>query len=98
MAAKFGLDPCRWTMRRCNASCATCIATREETFLHGTRQALLNHTERMLQLERGCASRFPNRTRADALRTRKGSRIQAGQPAGRRFDQTTTRTAWRPGS
>jgi hypothetical protein len=27
-------------------------ATREETFFHGSRQALLNHTERMLELER----------------------------------------------
>jgi hypothetical protein len=58
-------------------------ATREEMFFHGTRQALLNHTERMLQLEREYASRFPERTKADGLRTGKGSRIQAGQPTGR---------------
>ena len=56
---------------------------RQETFFHGTRQALLNHTERMLQLEREYARRFPERTKADALRTRKGSRSQAGQPTGR---------------
>ncbi len=37
----------------------------------------------MLQLEREYASRFPERTRADVLRTRKGSRLRAGQPAGR---------------
>jgi hypothetical protein len=58
-------------------------ATREETFLHGSRQALLNHTERVLQVEREYARRVPERTKADALRTRKGSRIQAGQPTGR---------------
>jgi hypothetical protein len=58
-------------------------ATREETFFQGTRQALLNHTERMLQLEREYVRRFPERTKADALRTRKGSRSQAGQPTGR---------------
>jgi hypothetical protein len=57
--------------------------TREGTFFHGSRQALLNHTERMLQLEREYASRFPERTKADALRTRKGSRTEAGQPTGR---------------
>lgn len=43
----------------------------------------MNHTERMLELEREYARRFPERTKADALRTRKGSRSQAGQPTGR---------------
>ena len=42
-----------------------------------------NHTERMLQLEREYANRFPERTKADALRTRKGARLQAGQPTDR---------------
>jgi hypothetical protein len=37
----------------------------------------------MLPLEREYASRFPERTKADALRTRKGSRTEAGQPTGR---------------
>ena len=58
-------------------------ATREETFFHGSPQALLNHTERMLELGREYARRFPERTKADALRTRKGSRSQVGQPSGR---------------
>jgi len=56
---------------------------RPARFFHGSRQALLNHTERMLQLEREYASRFPERTKADALRTRKGSRTEAGQPTDR---------------
>ena len=37
----------------------------------------------MLQLEREYANRFPERTKADALRTRKGARLQAGQPTDR---------------
>jgi hypothetical protein len=41
------------------------------------------YTERMLQLEREYANRFPERTRADALRTRKGARGQSGQPTSR---------------
>jgi Family of unknown function (DUF6158) len=56
--------------------------TREETFLHGTRQALPNHTDRMLQLEHESANRFPERTRASERRARKGSRLRAARPAG----------------
>jgi hypothetical protein len=54
--------------------------TREETFFNGSRQALLNHTERMLELEREYTSRFPQETEPDPQRTRKGSRDHAGQP------------------
>jgi hypothetical protein len=72
-----------WTTRRSSASSAICTRPREEIFFHGTRQALLNHAERMLQLEREYANRFPERTKADALRTRKGARLQAGQPTDR---------------
>jgi hypothetical protein len=54
--------------------------TREETFFNGSRQALLNHTERMLELEREYTSRFPKETEPDPRRTRKGARQQAGQP------------------
>ncbi|HZD70461.1 MAG TPA: DUF6158 family protein [Actinomycetes bacterium] len=83
IAGKFGLDPHRLEDEALERELRYLYATREETFFRGTRQALLNHTERMLQLEREYASRFPERTRANALRTRKGSRLQAGQPAGR---------------
>jgi uncharacterized protein DUF6158 len=58
-------------------------ATHEETIFHGSRQALLNHTERMLQLEREYANRFPERTKPDTLWTRRGSRTEAGQETGR---------------
>jgi len=83
MAGKFGLDPRELDDEALERELRYLYATREETFFRGTRQALLNHTERMLQLEREYARRFPERTRADALRTRKGSRIHAGQPTGR---------------
>ena len=78
---KFGLDPRQ--LEDAELERRYLYATREETFFHGSRQALLNHTERMLELEREYSRRFPERTKADALRTRKGSRSQAGQPTGR---------------
>src|SRR5918995_1771113 len=83
MSGKFGLDPHRLDDEALERELRYLYATREETFFHGTRQALLNHTERMLQLEREYANRFPERTKADALRTRKGARLQAGQPTDR---------------
>jgi hypothetical protein len=83
MAGKFGLDPRQLDDEALERELRRLYATREETFFHGSRQALLNHTERMLQLEREYANRFPERTKADTLRTRKGSRTEAGQPPGR---------------
>ena len=83
MAGKFGLEPRQLEDAELERELRHLYATREETFFHGSRQALLNHTERMLQLEREYAHRFPERTKADALRTREGSRSQAGQPTGR---------------
>ena len=80
MAGKFGLDPRQLDDEALERELRYLYATREETFFHGSRQALLNHTERMLQLEREYANRFPERTKTDTLRTRKGSRNQAGQP------------------
>ena len=79
MAEKFGLDPRRLNDAALERELRYLYATREETFFHGSRQALLNHTERMLQLEREYANRFPRQTEADPLRTRRGSRAQAGQ-------------------
>ena len=80
MAGKFGLDPHQLEDEALERELRYLYATREETFFHGSRQALLNHTERMLQLEREYANRFPERTKADTLRTRRGARAQAGQP------------------
>jgi Family of unknown function (DUF6158) len=83
MAGKFGLDPRRLEDAELERELRYLYSTREETFFRGSRQALLNHTERMLELEREYTRRFPERTKADALRTRKGSRSKAGQPTGR---------------
>ncbi len=80
MAGKFGVDPRRLDDQALERELRYLYATREETFFHGSRQALLNHTERMLKLEQEYANRFPERTRTDALRTRKGSRARSGQP------------------
>jgi hypothetical protein len=84
MTGKFGVDPHQLDDAALERELRYLYATREETFFHGSRQALLNHTERILRLEQEYAGRFPERTRTDALRTRKGSRANAGQPpAGR---------------
>jgi hypothetical protein len=80
MAGKFGVDPHQLDDQALERELRYLYATREETFFHGSRQALLNHTERMLKLEQEYANRFPERTRTDALRTRKGSRARSGQP------------------
>jgi hypothetical protein len=80
MAGKFGVDPHDLDDEALERELRYLYATREETFFQGSRQALLNHTERMLKLEQEYANRFPERTRTNALRTRKGSRARAGQP------------------
>jgi Family of unknown function (DUF6158) len=80
MTDKFGLDPHRLDDEDLERELRYLYSTREETFFHGSRQALLNHTERMLELEREYTNRFPKETEPDPLRTRRGSRSQAGQP------------------
>jgi hypothetical protein len=54
-------------------------ATRRETFMHGSEDALEAHTGRMLALEGEFLRRFPERVQPDAARTRAGSRHAAGQ-------------------
>jgi hypothetical protein len=68
-------------MLRWSVSCAACTrpARRRSS---GSRQARVNHTKRMPQLEQQYASRFPDRTRTDSRRARKNSRARAGQPLG----------------
>ena len=68
MAGKFGLDPRQLDDVALERELRYLYVTREETFFHGSRQALLNHTERMLQLEREYASRFPEQVRRYAVR------------------------------
>jgi hypothetical protein len=79
MTDKFGRDPHLLADEDLERELRYLYSTREETFFHGSRQALLNHTERMLELEREYTKRFPKQTEADPLRTRRGSRAQAGQ-------------------
>ena len=85
MAGKFGLEPRQLEDAELERELRQLYATREETFFHGSRQALLNHTERMLQLEREYAHRFPERTRlmrcgpARAPGARLGSRLAGNQ-------------------
>ena len=54
--------------------------TRNDTFLHGSDDALQFHTERMQLLEQEYLRRNPDRV-IDARRTRHGSRELAGQDA-----------------
>jgi hypothetical protein len=49
-------------------------ATRHETFLNGTPDALAAHTERMLALESEFVRRFPERSRPDPARVRPGGK------------------------
>ena len=54
--------------------------TRNDTFLHGSEDALAFHTERMQALEQEYLRRNPDRV-PDVRRTRHGSRELAGQDA-----------------
>ncbi|MDQ1741068.1 MAG: hypothetical protein QOE53_2720 [Pseudonocardiales bacterium] len=53
--------------------------TRHDTLLDGSEDALEHHTERMLALEQEFLRRFPQEAAPDPLRTRAGSRREAGQ-------------------
>lgn len=54
--------------------------TRNDTFLHGSEDALAVHTDRTQQLEQDYLRRNPDRV-IDARRTRHGSRQLSGQDA-----------------
>ncbi len=54
--------------------------TRNDTFMHGSEDALAFHTSRTLELEGEYLRRNPDRV-IDARRTRHGSRELAGQEA-----------------
>ena len=55
--------------------------TRTRTLTTGSRAALQAHTERMLALEQEFLRRFPDEGGPDPMRTRAGSRANAGQDA-----------------
>ena len=52
--------------------------TRHEVFLHGSRHALTNHTERTVELEGEYLRRHPDRA-VDPERLRAGARMRDGQ-------------------
>jgi hypothetical protein len=54
--------------------------TRHDTLLGGSESALETHTQRMLALEQEFLRRFPQEGAPDPMRTRAGSRENAGQP------------------
>jgi uncharacterized protein DUF6158 len=54
--------------------------TRHDTVLGGSESALQAHTQRMLALEAEFLRRFPQEGAPDPMRTRAGSRENAGQP------------------
>ncbi len=54
--------------------------TRHDTLVDGAEAALEAHTERMLALEQEFLRRFPAEGAPDPMRTRAGSRHNAGQP------------------
>jgi Family of unknown function (DUF6158) len=74
-----GLDPSRLSDDDLAREVSHLHATRHETFLHGSEDALEAHTSRMLTLEGEYLRRFPDRAAPDPLRTRAGSRAAAGQ-------------------
>lgn len=53
--------------------------TRTRTLTTGSEAALQAHTERMLALEQEFLRRFPDEGAPDPMRTRAGSRANAGQ-------------------
>ena len=83
MAGKFGLDPHQLDDETLERELRYLYATPEETFFHGSRQALLTTPSACSSWSGSTANRFPERTKTDRLRTRKGSRGEAGQPTGR---------------
>ncbi len=83
MVDKLGLDPHELDDQSLERELRNLHSTREETFFNGSHQALVNHTQRMIELEREYTNRFPKETEPDAMRTRRGSRARAGQPTDR---------------
>jgi hypothetical protein len=64
--------------------------TREETFLNGSDDALMEHTKRMLELENEFMRRFPRETRPARRRTRAGARGRLSVRSTKRKPQAST--------
>jgi Family of unknown function (DUF6158) len=74
-----GIDPKRLSDDDLAREVSHLHATRHDTFLAGSEDALEAHTSRMLELEGEYLRRFPDRAAPHPLRTRAGSRSAAGQ-------------------
>jgi hypothetical protein len=81
MPSKLGVAATELTDEDLERELRTLHQTREETFFSGSADALRAHTDRMLELEHEYASRFPDRVRPDARRTRRGARGENDGPA-----------------
>jgi hypothetical protein len=74
-----GIEPARLSDDNLAREVSHLHATRHDTFVSGTEDALEAHTRRMLELEDEYLRRFPDRAVPHPLRTRAGSRAAAGQ-------------------
>ena len=74
-----GIDPVELSDDDLRREVSHLHETRHETMLNGSADALGHHTRRMLELEAEFLRRFPTESAPDALRTRAGSRKEAGQ-------------------
>ncbi|HEX9775355.1 MAG TPA: DUF6158 family protein [Actinomycetota bacterium] len=79
-ASTFGLPASRLGDDDLRRELHTLYRTREDTFLNGSPQALRAHTDRMLELEREYAARFPQEAAPDPGRTRRGARRRSAGP------------------
>jgi hypothetical protein len=74
-----GIDPAELHDDDLRRELAHLHATRHDTVLGGSEDALENHTTRMLALEEEFLRRFAGEGAPDPRRTRAGSRRAAGQ-------------------
>jgi hypothetical protein len=78
MAGKLDVDPQQPENAALERELRCLYATRAETFVHGQRQARVNHIKRMPQLEQQYASRFPigpGPTACDPARSPRSGRV-----------------------
>lgn len=78
-SSKFGVAAADLTDEELERELRHLYDTREETFFNGSASALRTHTDRMLELEREYASRFPRETEPDPERTRRGARARTAR-------------------
>ena len=82
MTTKFGVPARDLSDRELRKELVQLYRTREDTFFSGSAAALRAHTDRMLELEKEFAARFPAETEPVAARTRRGARQLRSNPPG----------------